>query len=92
MSQIKYIPDIPENLKQKISAGFPEPGTEIEFIGGEFAYPCFRERIDFANNNLIIGQTYKVKRTEVYSSWCAVWLDGFGEEWNDFFHFSLFKL
>lgn len=91
MTQIKFIPDPPDNFKKRLIKDFPEPGTEVEFKGGDMAYPMFKERIDFANQNLVIGQKYKVTKTEVYSSWCAIWLDEFGQEERDFFHFSLFN-
>ena len=89
MKEIKYNPEPPD--KEELNERFPNPDSYVEFVGGDFVYPMFTNVLKRAKDSLVVGQKYKVTRTEVLSSWCAIWLEGFGEEEGDFFHFSLFK-
>jgi hypothetical protein len=69
-------------------SNFPCAGDKLKFRGvPSMYYPMFTNVGKFANENLKNGQEYIVSRVEVNSSWCAVWLDGFGE---NFFHYQFF--
>ena len=41
----------------------------------EFFYPHFTDMVEDGMQNLEPNKLYTVKRCEVYSSWCAVWLE-----------------
>jgi hypothetical protein len=41
----------------------------------KFFYPHFIDMVKDGNENLEPEKEYTVKRREVYSSWCAVWLE-----------------
>lgn len=72
--------------------GFPQPGDELIFKGIEDKdrfYPHFTNVIENAKKNLIPGRVYTVKKNEVHSSWCAVWLNEFGGE-EDYFNLQMF--
>jgi hypothetical protein len=69
---------------------WPEIGDKVRFLGAEgIFYPHFTNIIEFAKENLKVGQTYTVRNCEVYSSWCAVWLDEI--KGDNFFHLSMFE-
>jgi hypothetical protein len=69
---------------------WPETGDKVRFQGadGKF-YPHYTNVIQFAKDNLMLGQIYTVRNCEVYSSWCAVWLEEI--EGDHFFHLSMFE-
>lgn len=68
---------------------FPQVGEKLKFKGvPSIYYPMFTNIGDFARNNLEKGKIYEVSKVEVNSSWCAVWLVGFGE---NFFNLSFFE-
>jgi hypothetical protein len=69
---------------------WPKIGDKVKFktFLGMF-YPYFTNVIQFAKDNLKVGEIYTVRNCEVYSSWCAVWLDEI--EGDHFFHLSMFE-
>jgi hypothetical protein len=68
---------------------WPKIGDKVKFLTAEgHFYPHYNNVIAYAKENLRMGEIYTVSKCEVYSSWCAVWLEGFGEH---FFHFSMFE-
>ncbi len=70
-------------------SNFPRRGDKLKFKGvPSMYYPMFISVGKFANENLKIGQEYTVEKVEVNSSWCAIWLEGFGE---NFFNLSFFE-
>ncbi len=70
---------------------WPCKGHKVKFKGadGRF-YPHYINVIQFAKDNLKVGEIYTVRRCEVHSSWCAVWLEGVGLS-DAFFHLSMFE-
>lgn len=68
---------------------FPEVGNQLKFKGvPKMYYPMFTNMRTYANENLEVGLFYKVARAEVYSSWCAVWLEGHGDNYLNFSFFE----
>lgn len=69
---------------------WPHIGDKVKFERylGMF-YPYYTNVIQFAKDNLEIGKTYTVRNCEVYSSWCAVWLEEI--EGDHLFHLSMFE-
>jgi len=68
---------------------FPQVGEKLKFKGvPSMYYPMFTNIGAFAKDNLKKGQEYEVSKVEVYSSWCAVWLKEFGE---NYFHATFFE-
>ena len=70
---------------------WPTKGDKLRFRGvPKFVYPHFTNIIKNAQDKLTIGMDYTVSKCEVYSSWCAVWLDGnLGE--MDCYHLQFFE-
>jgi hypothetical protein len=69
---------------------WPQVGDKVRFKSADgFFYPHFTNVIQFAKDNLKVGETYTVRKCEVYSSWCAVWLEEI--EGDHFFHLSMFE-
>jgi hypothetical protein len=69
---------------------WPKVGDKVKFLTAEGRfYPHFTNVIANAKDKLHIGGIYIVKKCEVYSSWCAVWLDELGE--NKFCHLDMFE-
>ncbi len=54
----------------------------------KFVYPHFISIVEDAHENLKPDTVYTVRKCEVYSSWCAVWLEEF--EGDRKFHLSFF--
>ncbi len=55
---------------------FPKIGDKVIFKGvPDIYYPMFTCMKKHAEEKLVIGQTYTARKVEVYSSWCAIWLD-----------------
>jgi hypothetical protein len=55
---------------------FPSVGDKLKFIGvPKVYYPMFTNMRKEAAEHLEDGKVYTVTRVEVYSSWCAVWVD-----------------
>ena len=69
---------------------WPKIGDKVKFERylGMF-YPHHTNVIQFAKDNLKVGETYTVRRCKVESSWCAVWLEEI--EGDHFFHLSMFE-
>lgn len=68
---------------------WPSKGDKLTFLTADgWFYPHFTEVIDFAKKNLSCGREYTVKRCEVYSSWCGVWLEEV--EYEHPFHLPMF--
>jgi hypothetical protein len=60
----------------KTQIPFPSVGDKIKFRGvPNIYYPMFTPMKKLAENNLKIGQICIVRKVEVYSSWCGVWLE-----------------
>ena len=58
------------------SNDWPKTGDKVKFLSAEgMFYPHFTNIIDFTKKNLIVGREYTVKKCEVYSSWCGIWLE-----------------
>lgn len=69
---------------------WPEIGDKVRFQGADgMFYPHYTNVIQFAKDNLKVGEIYTVRNCEVYSSWCAVWLEEI--EGDHFFHLSMFE-
>ena len=69
---------------------WPHIGDKVKFKGADgMFYPHYTNIIQFAKDNLNVGETYIVRNCKVYSSWCAVWLKEF--EGDHFFHLSMFE-
>ena len=69
---------------------WPQVGDKVRFKSAEGVfYPHFTNVIQFAKDNLKVGETYTIRNCEVYSSWCAVWLEEI--EGDHFFHLSMFE-
>jgi hypothetical protein len=71
---------------------WPEKGTKLKAkdVLPELVYPMFTNIVEDAHNNIEPGKEYTVSKCNVYSSWCAVWLEEFPD--NDrHFHLSFFK-
>lgn len=72
-----------EEIQQKmvVNGDFPKVGDILIFKGvPEIYYPHYACMGNLAKENLIVGQKYQVRNVEIYSSWCAVWLDGFPDD------------
>ena len=70
---------------------WPNVGDKVRFKSADgFFYPHYTNVIQFAKDNLKVGETYTVRNCEVYSSWCAVWLEEKGLS-DAFFHLSMFE-
>lgn len=83
----EQISSLSENKDRK----WPCKGHKVKFKGadGRF-YPHFVNVVEFAKRNLKIGEIYTVRNCEVYSSWCALRLEGAGLS-DAFFHLSMFE-
>lgn len=56
---------------------FPRVGDTVIFTGvPEFYYPLFTDMGEAARHRLIEGQEYTVSKVEIYSSWCAIEVEG----------------
>ena len=78
-----------ENFKYR-NWEWPHVGDKVKFLSAEgMFYPHFTDVIDFAKKNLSCGREYTVRNCEVYSSWCAVWLEEIEDD--HFFHLSMFE-
>lgn len=76
-------------MNSELYPEFPQTGDILEFKGcPAFYYPMFTNLREYANKNLVVGEKYVVTKSEVYSSWCAVWLEGHGE---NFLNYCFFK-
>ena len=72
---------------------FPDKGDELIFVGvPKFFYPGFTDMREYANKVLHVGQKYIVRHSEIYSSWCAVWLERIEGNIRDGWDFSWFNL
>ncbi len=89
MTSLNKNSSLSELLNKKYD--FPKVGDKLIFTGvPKFYYPCFTCMKARAERDLIVGQEYTVRKVAVYSSWCAVWLEGIGEE-PDNFNIVFFK-
>ena len=69
---------------------WPCKGHKVKFKGADgMFFPHHVNVIQFAKDNLEVGKIYTVRNCEVYSSWCAVWLEEI--EGDHFFHLSMFE-
>ena len=69
---------------------WPKVGDKVKFLTAEgMFYPHFTNIIANAKEKLHTGGIYTVRKCEVYSSWCAVWLDELGED--GYCHLSMFE-
>ncbi len=70
---------------------WPLVGDKVKFKSADrFFYPHYTDVVSFAKENLVQGQIYTVRHCEVYSSWCAVWLEEI--EGDHRFYCSMFDL
>lgn len=78
------------SLFENKDSKWPCKGHKVKFKGADgMFYPHYTNVIQFAKDNLTVGETYIVRNCEVYSSWCAVWLEGI--EGDHLFHLSMFE-
>jgi len=56
---------------------WPKIGDSLEFVSAAWA---FHSNVKENGKLLKAGQSYIVTKIEVYSSWAAVWLEGFGDK------------
>ena len=77
--------------KETAEGKWPKVGEKVRFIGADgIYYPHYTNVIKNAKDNLVVDQEYTVRKCEVYSSWCAVWLEELlGEE--NLFHLPMFE-
>jgi hypothetical protein len=69
---------------------WPKTGDKVKFLTAEGRFfPHYTNVIANAKEKLRMGEIYTVSRCEAYSSWCAVWLEGFGDD--ELFHLSMFE-
>lgn len=69
---------------------WPKVGDKVKFLTAEGRFfPHYTNIIANAKEKLRMGEIYTVSKCEAYSSWCAVWLEGFGED--ELFHLSMFE-
>lgn len=69
---------------------WPFVGDKVKFKSADgFFYPHYTNVISFAKENLVSGQIYTVRNCEVYSSWCALWLEEI--EGDHRFHRAMFE-
>lgn len=82
--------ELPNNVKTLLQSNdWPKSGDKVKFLSAEgFFYPHFTNIIDFAQKNLTCGREYTVKKCEVYSSWCGIWLEEV--EFDHPFHLTMF--
>jgi hypothetical protein len=72
---------------------FPQAGDVLKFTGvPAFYYPQFTNMRVYANEHLVVGNQYTVSKSEIYSSWCAVWVEGHGENFLNYSFFEKKKL
>jgi len=82
-------------MSKELRDKFPYVGDTLIFTGvPKFYYPMFTNIGKKAAETFKLGEKYKVRKVEIYSSWCAVWFEGIGagDELNDSgFHYQFFK-
>jgi hypothetical protein len=79
-----------EMFKHLQESKWPNVGDKVKFKNAEgMFYPHFTNVIQFAKDNLKVGEIYTVRKCKVYSSWCAVWLDEI--EGDNLFHLPMFE-
>ena len=77
--------------QEKTKREFPQAGDKLTFKSADgLFYPHYTNVIANAKAKLVVDQEYTVRQCKVYSSWCAVWLEGLPGE-DQFFHLSMFK-
>ena len=82
-----------EQFKQKYKKQkweWPHIGDKVKFTGADGMFsPHYTNVIQFAKDNLKVGETYTVRNCEIYSSWCAVWLEEFAGD--NLFNLGMFE-
>jgi hypothetical protein len=69
---------------------WPQVGDKVRFKGADgMFYPHFINVIQFVKDNLKVGEIYTVRKCEVYSSWCAIWLEEI--QGDNLFHLPMFE-
>jgi hypothetical protein len=56
---------------------FPTPGAKLKYKGTHIFW--FTNLIENAEKNLVKGQEYTLKKIDVASSWCHIWLEETGD-------------
>ena len=78
------------SLFENKDSKWPCKGHKVKFKGADgMFFPHYTNVIQFAKDNLTVGETYTVRNCEVYSSWRAVWLEEI--EGDHLFHLSMFE-
>ena len=78
------------SLFENKDSKWPCKGHKVKFKGADgMFFPHYTNVIQFAKDNLTVGETYTVRNCEVYSSWRAVWLEEI--EGDNLFHLSMFE-
>jgi hypothetical protein len=80
-------------MNSKLYPEFPQAGDILTFSGvPKMYYPMFTNMRTYANERLVVEEQYKVSKSEVYSSWVAIWLEGHGENFLNYSFFEKKKL
>ncbi len=62
---------------------FPKSGDKLKYLGvPKYYYPCFTDMKTRAESNLVTNKEYIVSKVEIFSSWCAVELEGVEGKYN----------
>lgn len=70
---------------------FPQKGDKLKFIGAnKMFYPHFTDMVERGKKDLKIGEIYTVSKVEVYSSWCAVWLEESSQDDKHYYNLGMF--
>lgn len=78
------------SLFENKDSKWPCKGHKVKFKGADgMFFPHYTNVIQFAKDNLTVGEIYTVRNCEVYSSWRAVWLEEI--EGDHLFHLSMFE-
>lgn len=78
------------SLFENKDSKWPCKGYKVKFKGADgMFFPHYTNVIQFAKDNLTVGEIYTVRNCEVYSSWRAVWLEEI--EGDHLFHLSMFE-
>lgn len=71
---------------------FPQKGDKLKFTGAnKMFYPHFTDMVERGKKDLKIGEIYTVSKVEVYSSWCAVWLEESSQDDKHYYNLGMFE-
>jgi len=71
---------------------WPQAGDSLIFTGVPlFFYPQFVQVGKFAEDNLVLGQSYEVSKVFVGSSWVTIYIKQFGDQMFNYTFFAPLK-